>query len=105
MNNSQEIRDFLNLSSSTSLAININNDDSFESSPVESETTSPILMPNIDSVSKTSKSSIKHKLLNNSQEYILVPCRGKSEVWKSFQLVMHVKSTDIDDLYMLQPIL
>lgn len=39
----------------------------------------------------SSKTAIKRKLLNDTRDYILVPHKGKSAVWKKFQTVMFVK--------------
>lgn len=111
MNNSQDIREFLDssfLSPQTSSSnqeylrdstptpndtINDSSNFSFASSSLSLIDATP-LSTNIDVSS--SKMSIKRKLLNDTGEYVLVPHQGKSTIWNKFQIVMLVKQNTQD---------
>lgn len=105
MNNSQEICEFLdssflsptssynegylmNSTLTSNEAIDDSSNVSFASSSISSIDITPLSTKNSVSSSKT---AIKRKLLNDTEDYILVPHEGKSAVWKKFQTVMFVK--------------
>jgi DNA-directed RNA polymerase subunit M/transcription elongation factor TFIIS len=106
MNNSQEIREFLDssflspptitytkgyLRNNTPTPDNTMDDASnfsFASSSSSLIDTTP-LSTNINISS--SKTVIKRKLLNDTGEYMLVPHGGKNTIWEKFQTVMFVK--------------
>lgn len=107
INNSQEIREFLDssfLSTSTSLSNNENlrnstptlNDTIDDSSNFSFASSSSSLIIDTTPLSTNINVSnsiilIKRKLLNDTGEYVLVPHGGKSSTWEKFQTVMFVK--------------
>lgn len=108
MNDSQDIRNILDMSFTSSIDTSSQldlictttlNDSINEPSNLLFASTSmypTITNSTLPIVKSASKNSIKRKLLSDSGEYILVPQGGKSEIWKKFKRVINVIEKEDD---------